>query len=70
MYNIKAGTVQPMVVSDINSPHFIQHFGMAEYYVNKSVVKDYHYEHAQPIVNKMNKGIITENEARNLLSKI
>lgn len=70
MYFLCAGTVQPYVASDGDSPYFCFHFGFAEYERDKPVVKDHHRKEAQPIIDKLNAGELSHEEAKDLLSKI
>lgn len=67
-YYFMEGTVQPIVVS--KDPHFFHHFGRPEYDRNKPVLSDYLREQAQPIVDKLNAGTITREEAKKLLDRL
>lgn len=67
-YILTYGTLQKMVVR--RSPHFMHFFGIPEYDKNIPVLNDRARAEAQPIVDKLNSGELTEEEAIKLLDKI
>jgi len=71
-YYLTAGTVQPSVVriGDIEHRLFSHHFGRAEYDKYKPVISESIRAQAQPIVDQLNAGMITEAEAIAALDKI
>ena len=72
MYHITAGTVRPMVVSDLEdgTPHFCQHFWLAEYQVGHPVLTEAAKKAARPIVEKMNDGSLPPEDARILIKRL
>lgn len=67
-YYLGAGTVQPVVGRD--SPFFLFHFGRAEYQRDLPIVTDSIRTQAQPIVDALNAGTITQDEAIEKLKAI
>ena len=68
-YKIDTGTVQPYVGGFEDAP-FIQHFGRPEYDSREPVLPEGLKNQAQPIVDDLNDGKISEEEARSMLKKI
>jgi hypothetical protein len=67
-YYLTSGTVQAVVASHDTS--FYVHFGRAEYQQEKPVVSKSIRRQAQPVIDGLNSGEISENEAKILLEKI
>lgn len=67
-YNLGAGTVQPCVTRD--TPFFMFHFGRAAYHRDLPVLSESIREQASQIVQRLNAGEITEEEAKRQLGKI
>lgn len=67
-YRLGAGTVQPFVACD--DPCFMFHFGMAEYDRSNPVLTESVKQKAQPIVDALNAGTMTTQQAKEQLSKI
>lgn len=68
-YQLCSGTVQAYV-SGFTGGRSIVHFGRAEYLQSKPVVSESIREQAMPIVNGLNDGTITEDEAMEQLARI
>lgn len=66
-YYITTGTVQCYVKGPAL---FMHHFGRAEYDISKPVLSETLLSQAQPIVDLLNTGDITETDAKALLDKI
>ncbi len=71
-YILYEGTVQAVAFrqGDAHTNMFSHHFGRAEYDKNKPVISDSIRTQAQPIIDKLNAGEITEDDARKLLDQI
>lgn len=72
MYKLTAGTVQAMVCgkgSDL-STLFTHHFGRAQYDRSKPILTERLAAKAQPIVDALNAGTMSEVDARTELDKI
>lgn len=67
-FNLSAGTVQPVVSR--STPFFMLHFGRAEYDREQPVLSDSIRKQAQPIVDGLNDGTITIDEATKRLQAI
>jgi hypothetical protein len=67
-FHLGAGTVQPLVSR--STPWFCHHFGRAEYDRDKPVVSDSIRQQAQPIIDELNAGTLTIEEAKVKLDKI
>lgn len=67
-YRLSTGTVQTMLVCE--SPFCCFHFGAAQYDRNKPILTDSIRSQAQPIVDELNAGDITLDEAKDRLEKI
>ena len=65
-YAICEGYVQCFVASD----SFMHHFGRAEYDRNRPVLSESLREQAQPIVDRLNDGSMSHEEAKAMLDKI
>lgn len=62
------GTVQPYVLR--HEPFFMYHFAIPEYDRSKPVLKEESRLKAQSVVDQMNAGLISDEEAKLLLNKI
>lgn len=71
-YCVCIGAVQPYVFrsGDANTPMFMEHFGLPEYDMYKPVLKRYMEDRVQPILDGLNNGTLTEDEARKKLKRI
>ena len=67
-YSLGVGTVQCYVSGGPSA--FFYAFGLAEYDRNRAILSPYREERAQPIVDGLNNGTISENEARKRLKEI
>lgn len=67
-YWLTTGTVQPMARSD--SPWWCYHFGHAQYDRDKPILTDSIRAQAQPIIDALNAGTMTREEAEKELDKI
>lgn len=63
-----AGTVQPVVSR--SDPWFFHHFGAAEYCRDLPILTDSIRSQAQPIVDRMNAGELTDEQAIAELNRI
>lgn len=72
VYHLTWGTVQCYVhrPGDHETPMFLHFFGRAEYDRNKPVLSESLRKQAEPIVDQLNCGEITEDEAKKALDKI
>jgi hypothetical protein len=67
-YHLGEATVQSVVVSDDWS--FMVHFGRAAYCKTDKILSESLRTQAQPIVDQLNSGNLTEESARKQLKKI
>lgn len=65
---LSSGTVQPIVLR--HTPWLCHSFGAAQYHRDLPVLTDGVREQAQPIVDRLNAGEITDEQAKAELSKI
>lgn len=68
-YRVNTGTVQAFVQWFSDSP-YIHHFGPAQYDRDKPIIRDWMREAVKPIIDALNAGTMTEDEARKALDKI
>lgn len=70
-YVLTCGTVQCYVARTGGSvtPLWIHHFGRVEYDRDKPVLSDRIHKQAQPIVDQLNAGSITQEQAVRLLDR-
>lgn len=71
-YTVCTGSVQCYVhkESGVDGNMFIHHFGWAEYDIKKSIYKEHYRKQIQPILDGLNNGTISEEEAKKLLDKV
>lgn len=71
-YHLTTGELCPVVATTPHSkkPFFFCSFGRAEYDSKKPVLKDHTREAVQPLVDKLNAGTISTEEAREQLAKM
>ena len=67
-YVLSTGTVQCRVTRE--EPYFSHHFGRAEYQRELPILTDSIRSKAQPIVDKLNSGELSEDDAVKLLNEI
>lgn len=67
-YRLSHGTVQCYVAR--LQPFFMYHFGRCQYDTAKNIISESIKSQAAPIVDKLNSGEMTEDEAKKALDKI